>query len=404
MPRVPESLAILRERDFRMLFASQAVSLLGDGMVNVALAFAVLGLDGSASDVGIVFAARMLSLVACLLAGGVVADRASPRAVMVAADVVRLASQGTMATLLIAGAADVWSLALLAAITGAGTGFFIPAATGLMPAVVPPEHLQAANGLRVTAIAVGEIGGPALGGLLVVAVGAGWAIGSDAATFAVSGALLAGLRLPRRAEGEATSFLTELREGWRAFRSRRWVWTVVLWATFANVLNGAWTVLGPVVADRELGGAAAWGAAGAALGAGGLVGGVLAIRLRPARPLLLAVAGFSVWGVPLALLAAEAPLPALAVAAFVSGAGVMLGQAVWDATLQRHVPPGSLSRVSAYDWFGSLAFAPVGLAVWGPISAAIGLSAALWLAFALQMVTSAAVLSLPDVRRLRAEP
>jgi Major Facilitator Superfamily len=403
MPRLPESLAVLREREFRLLFGGQAVSLLGDGMVNVALAFAVLHLGGSASEVGLVFAARMLPLVACLLVGGVVADRASRRAVMVAADVMRLASQGLMAALLIAGVAEVWTLAVLAGITGAASGFFNPASTGLLP-VVGPALLQQANGLRATAMAVGEILGPATAGLLVASAGAGWALTLDAATFAVSAVFLARLRLPPGAAREATPFLADLRDGWHAFRSRTWVWTFVASAALGNLLFGAWHVLGPVVAQRDLGGPAAWGLIVAAMGAGGLVGGLLAIRLRPRRPLVLATLTVSLFSLPLALLAAGVPAAPLALTALFSGAGLMLSNSVWESTLQRHIPAESLSRVSAYDWFGSMAFSPLGLALWGPVSALVGVDVSLWLAFALQVVSTLALLAVRDIRRLGAEP
>ena len=157
-------MGVLRLRDFRLVFAASAVSWLGDRMVPIALAFAVLELGGSASEVGIVLAARSLPLVATLLVGGVVADRVSRRAVMVVADVVRVGTQGAIAALLIAGAAEIWMLAVLSGASGAAAGFFSPASTGLLPAVVPPERLQEANGVRATALSGGEIAGPAHGG------------------------------------------------------------------------------------------------------------------------------------------------------------------------------------------------------------------------------------------------
>jgi MFS family permease len=216
---------VLRLRDFRLLFGAQAVSHLGDRMVGIALAFAVLGLHGSATEVGIVLAFRMLPTVATLLVGGVVADRASRRAVMVAADVSRLLTQGAMAVLLITGEAEIWMLALLAGATGAATGFFNPASVGLLPAIVPPERLQEANGVRATAMSGGEIAGPAVAGVLIAAVGPGWALAVDAATFAVSAVFLAGLRPPARLpRAAATSFLADLRAGWGVFRSITWVW------------------------------------------------------------------------------------------------------------------------------------------------------------------------------------
>jgi MFS family permease len=393
---------LLRQRGFRLLFSGQAISLFGDGMVRVALPFAVLAVGGSASAIGLVLAAQMLPLVACLLAGGVIADRTSPRAVMVAADLTRVASQGAIAALLIAGAAHVWSLAALAGLTGAATGFFNPASTGLLPAVVAPEDLQRANGLRATAMAGGEIVGPAVAGILVATSGVGWAMAIDAATFAGSAAFLVRLRLPRRLARERASFFGDLHEGWHAFRARTWVWAFVASVAVVNTLWGAWSILGPVVADRDLGGAAAWGTVLAAMGVGGLAGSVIAIRTRPRRPLIVATVTVAMASVPLALLAAGAAVAPLALGALLSGGALMLGNTVWESTLQRHVPAESLSRVSAYDWFGSMAFRPLGLAIWGPVAAAIGVSVSLWLAFALLLAAAFAPLAVREIRELPA--
>jgi len=328
-----------------------------------------------------------------------VADRISRRAVMVGADLVRLAGQGILAALLIAGAPALWIVALLAGVTGAATGFFNPAATGLLPAVVGPERLYAANGLRATAMGGGEVLGPAVAGVLVATTSPGWALAIDAATFAVSAAMLVRLRLPARLPRAVTSFVTDLRGGWDAFRSRTWVWAFVAFAAFANLLWGAWSVLGPVVADRALGGAAAWGAILAALGVGAVLGGLAAIRTAPRRPLVTAALAFSTTAVPLALLATEAAVALIALGALVLGAGMFLGNSVWESTLQRHVPAASLSRVSAYDWFGSLALQPLGLAIWGPTSVAIGIEASLWLASALFLASTLLLLAVPGIRR-----
>jgi MFS family permease len=395
---------VLRQRDFRLYFIGQSVSLFGDGMTRVALAFAVLGSGGSASAVGLVLAARTLPEIACVLAGGVVADRASRRGVMMVADLVRLASGGAMAALVIAGDAHVWSLALLAGAGGAASGFFNPATTGLLPSVVAAEDLQRANGLRATSMAAGEVAGPIVAGLLVASAGAGWALAVDAASFGVSAAFLWRLRAggrtaaPRGA-GASKSFLADLRAGWREFGARQWVWSFVLAIGMGNMLWGAWSALGPVVAQRDLGGAAAWGTVLAAMGAGGVVGALLAIRIEPRRPLAVVALACVAFSVPLALLAAGAPVPVLAAGALLAGVGMMLGNTVWESTLQRNIPPESLSRVTSYDWFGALAFRPLGLALWGPVSVAIGLSSALWLAFALQAVLTLGLLALPVTRR-----
>ncbi len=404
LARLPESLGVLRGREFRLLFSGQAVSVLGDRMAVVALAFAVLEIGGSASEVGLVLAAGAFPLVATVLAGGVVADRASRRAVMVVADLVRVASQATMAALLIAGVAEVWMLALLAGVTGAATGFFSPASTGLLPEVVLVEQLQPANALRASAVSTGEILGPLVGGVLVAAAGAGWAIGIDAATFAVSAACLAMLRVPARVAARGSSFVADLREGWVAFRSRRWVWTFVVYFAIVNLLWGAWSALGPIVAERDLGGAAAWGTILAAMGVGALAGSLLAAHVKPRRPLLFAALADGLFALPLAFLAAGSSATLIACGALLSGAGMSLAISVWESTLQRHVPGESLSRVSSYDWFGSLAFYPLGLAIWGPIAASLGISASLWLAFGLAAAVTVALFSVPEIRHLPPAP
>jgi len=393
-------MGVLGLREFRLLFGAQAISVLGDRMVGIALAFAVLELGGSATEVGIVLAARTVPMVGSVLIGGVVADRVSRQRVMVAADLARVATQGLLAALLIAGEPPIWSLAVLGGLTGAATGFFNPAATGLLPAVVPPEQLQQANGLRATALSGGEIVGPALAGVLVATVGPGWALAIDAATFAVSAAFLIRVRLPARLAREPTSFVHDLRTGWVEFWRRSWVWSVVLAASFGNLVWASFSVLGPVIADRELGGAAVWGTVMAAMGIGALVGGVTAIRVRPRRPLVLSVLVLTLFALPPALLAAEAPTAVLAIGTFLAGAGLMLGISVYEATLQLRVPSDVLSRVSSYDWFFSLALQPVGLAIWGPIAAGIGIDEALWLAAGLLLTSILAPLAIREVRTM----
>lgn len=397
--------SLLRDREFLRFFGAQAISMFGDRMVTIALAFAVIQLGGSATQVGTVLAMRALPLVACLLIGGVVADRTSRRTVLVSADLLRLVSQGSLAAWLILGHPSVLAIGLLAGVTGAGSGFAAPATTGLLPEVVAPERLAEANGLRATALSGGELLGPLVSGALVATAGPGWALGIDALTFAASAALLVGLR---RVSGplarERATFLTDLREGWSVFRSRRWLWAFVLWASLGNLFYGAYKVLGPVIAHRSLGGAAAWGLLVAAMGAGAIAGGILALRLRPRLPMLLAALSTPLLAAPVLALAATRWLALIAVGAFLAGLAMMLGITLWETTLQRHVPAESLSRVSSYDWFGSLALDPIGLAVWGPIAGAIGLDAALWTASGLLLAAALALLAVPEIRRLPAFP
>ncbi|HET8949659.1 MAG TPA: MFS transporter [Solirubrobacteraceae bacterium] len=401
MPRLPDNLDALRDGNFRRLLGAAAVSWFGDRMVTIALAFAVLEIGGSATAIGLVLAVRTGALLVSLLFGGVVADRVPRRAVMIGADLSRVVTQGLLAALVIAGAAEVWSIALLTGLTGIATGFFNPASTGLLPAIVPPEKLQQANGIRATLLSAGEIGGPVAAGVLVALVGAGWALAVDASTFAASGLLLLGVRVPGRVARAATGFWEDLREGWTTFSRTTWVWTFVLWASIMNLTFGAWGVLGPVVAERELGGAATWGAVNAALGIGALLGALAAIRRTPRRPILAAaLTGF--FSVPaMALLAGGAHAAPLAVGAMLAGIGMMYGNTVWESALQRHIDHDVLSRVTAYDWFGSMAFAPLGLAIWGPVAEATSIGDAIWVATALTLLSTVALLAVRDARRLQ---
>jgi predicted MFS family arabinose efflux permease len=398
--------AVLRERDFRLLFTAQTTSMLGDEMVVVALAFGILDRGGSASDVGIVFAVRSVALIAFLLGGGVIGDRLPRRAVLIATDVVRVASQAGVAAVLLAGGHGIWAIAALSAVTGAASGVFNPTATGFLPEVVSTQGLQEANAVRSLGTSGARVAGPLLAGLLVATVGAGEAIAVDAASYALSAALVLGISVRgagRPAEASA-SFLTELREGWTAFRTRTWLVAIVASAAAGNVVNGAWKVLGPAIAKADLGGVGAWSAIIAASGAGGVLGGLLALRLAPRRPLVFALPAFGLFYIPLALLIAPAAAPLIAVAAFVGEIGLVLGNTVWESTLQRNVEPHLLSRVTSYDWLGSFIFQPVGLAVWGPIAAATSTADALWMALALGVVSIVAPLLVPAVRDLPGTP
>jgi hypothetical protein len=174
----------------------------------------------------------------------------------------------------------------------------------------------------------------------------------------------------------------------------------VLAASVGNLLWSAFGVLGPVVAKRDLGGAAVWGAVMAAMGVGALIGALIAIRARPARPLVVSLFAIASFAAPLALLAAGSPAVLIAAGTFLAGGGMMLGISLYESTFQRRIPGDVLSRVSSYDWFGSLALQPIGLAIWGPIAAAIGISAALWVAAALMLASVLAPLAIREVRTM----
>ena len=213
-----------------------------------------------------------------------------------------------------------------------------------------------------------RIVGAAAAGVVVAAVGSGWALAFDATTFLVSAAFLVRLRLPRALHAQAQNLVRELREGWDEFRSRTWLWAIVLAASLGNLASGAvLTVLGPVIADRDLGGAAAWGAIVSALAVGFFLGGLLSLRIRPGRPLVAAVLGMLLCGPLFVLLAVAAPLPLIMAAAVVAGVGIEVFGVLWDTALQQHVPRERLSRVAAWDQLGSFVAIPIGLTIVGPI-------------------------------------
>jgi hypothetical protein len=396
-PPVPP---VLHRRDFRLAFGATLVSLLGDGVVPVALAFAVLDLTGSATDLGIVLACRTVALVASLLAGGVVADRIGPRAVMVAADLTRLAGQGAIGVLLVTGHATVAELAISQAVLGAASGFFNPASSGLIPAVAG-EHLQDANALRGIANAASSIAGPAIAGVLVVAAGPGEALLIDAASYGVSALLLAQVTSRTRlVAGERHRFRADLRDGFAEVRSRTWLWMGLITFSLINMVASAFPVLGALVAKRDLGGAGAWAAILAARAVGALIGATSLLRLSPARPLVAATLACSMTAVPTILLGLPAPLAVLVPVTLVAGIGPMVFNTLWETTVLGHVPEQARSRVSAYDWFGSLALAPVGFALVGPLAGLIGVAPTLIACGALEFGLNFSLLAVRDVRTL----
>jgi predicted MFS family arabinose efflux permease len=398
--RLGDSFEALRERQFRLLFTGQLVSLLGDSFSGIALAYAVLNLTGSASDLGYVFAAKAIPLVTFLLIGGVFADRLPRRLVMLTADVVRLGSQGAVAVLILTHTAQIWEIAALQAVAGTASAFFNPASTGLTPLTISPERLQQANALRGLSMASTGLVGTAIGGAVVSISGPGWALAVDAASYAVSAIFLAQLRLPPHVALPPQSFLADLREGWREFSSRSWVWVIVAAASIGNMMSSFFSVLGAYLTKVALGGPLAWTAILASLGAGSIIGGMVSLRIKVRRPLFFGASLLGFLALPLALLALRAPVAVIAAGALLAGAGNMIFNSLWETSLQRHIPAAALSRVSAYDWFGSLAFQPLGYIIAGPAAAAIGVSTTLWIATGGTLAMAAFAVAVPSVRRL----
>ncbi|MGO9490037.1 MAG: MFS transporter [Solirubrobacteraceae bacterium] len=396
----------LRNRSFRLLFVGQGVSAVGDGIAPVALSFAVLDLTGSVGDLGLVLAAQSLPLLMFVLLGGVWSDRVSRRSVMLYSDLARAGVQGASAALLLTGTARVWQLAALQAVYGTGRAFFGPAATGLVPETVDPAHLQEANGLMGVAENLATVVGPALGGVVVVAAGAGWGLACDGVAFLVSAISLRMMRLPPLGFPERRSTIAELREGWRAFQSRTWLWVSVLSLTLiVTVVFAPLDVLGPEVARAHLGGAGAWAAISTASGIGATLGGAVALRWWPRYPLrtgfLLTLMGEPVL---LFLLAGPSPLAPIIVFSLLAGMAAAVFNVFWFTALQREIPANELSRVSSWDHLGTYGLQPIGLAAVGPISVAVGISATLYGAGVLVVLLTGLVLAMPTVRNFTSSP
>jgi MFS family permease len=359
-----------RFQDFRRLWIAQAISSIGDRIVLVALALYVTEQTGSTSSVGLVLAAHALPLVGFLLLGGVWADRLPRKQILVVTDLVRAGLHAVLAVLIFAGSAEVWMIMVIEALFGAAEAFFRPAVTGLIPQSVPEEHIQDANALIGVSRTGAEFAGPALATALVVGLGAGWAFAVDAATFVVSAWFV--VRMHPRARGEARARQTvarELAEGWHEVRSRDWVWvTIAVFSAGLLVGLAPWFVLGPTVAEEQYGGASDFGVLAAAMGLGTIVGSLAGLRWRPARPMLVAFWGIVPW--PLSLIAFGLGAPfALTVALCVAmGVGFGLFGVLWETALAQHVPPHALSRVTAYDWMGSLALLPLGYVLFGVLA------------------------------------
>lgn len=397
-------LRVLGEPAYRRLWIGRTASLVGDGIAPIALAFAVLNLTGSATDLGIVLALHSLVLIALVLVGGVVADRISPRRAMLGADFTRMVSMGLIAVLLLAGAAEIWQLALLYAVDGAATAFFNPASNAIAPQIVPPARLQEANALLSFSRWAGKVAGPALAGILLALGSPGSALAIDAATFAVSAACLLGVRAPGvRPEGESQDFLAELRHGWREFSSRSWQVAIIASLSLSNLIfPGAFLVLGPTVANEALGGSSSWALIATAWGLGGLLGGLVALNIRPRRPLLVSESCALFFALPIFFLAVPSPVAVIAAAALFGGVNVSIAEILYETTQAQQIPPQALARVTAYDWLGSLALEPVGLALVGPVAAGLGISTTLWLSAVALTLLQASVLLVPSVRRLEA--
>jgi MFS family permease len=361
------------DRNFRLLFAGRAISYVGTYLAPIAVAFAILDLHGSATAVGLSFAAWTLAQVSMLAFGGVIGDRFPRRTVMISSDIASTGVRVAMGVLVVTGNAQVWELIALQALGGAAVAFYNPAFYGLVREIVPLESLQRANSWLAIARYAAFPLGAATGGTIVATVGAGTALIFDAGTYAASALLLSFVHVESIARA-GSSVLRELREGWSAFVENQWLWATCLWISLYFMITYApFFVLGPYIAKQSMGGAGAWGAVVTGEGVGALLGSIAGLRLRPRKPLLVVCYIFLPTAVQSVLLAFHASVYALAPAAAFAGFGFACGAVVWDTAMQRTIPPEKLARVGAYGWMSAMVFLPAGYALAGPIASAVGM-------------------------------
>jgi MFS family permease len=397
------TMTLFREPQFRRIFLAQSVSTLGDQIAPIAVAFAVLATSHSATDLGLVLAARTLPLVFFVVLGGAWADRLPRKSLMVASDLARLCTQGAFAILLIQHSPALWAMILLQAGNGAATAFFRPASSGLVQEAVVPSERQSANALLSATNNIASIAGPVIAALLIAFAGNAWAVGLDALSFGVSAFFLWRVAVPRRAPSPRVGIGREIAEGFRAIIQRRWIaLEILVFAEFQLFVLAAYSVLGPLTAVQHYAGATTWALVAAVSGVGAVLGDVISLRIRPKRPMVVANL-FSMCAIPLLIaLAFVAPTPILVACGLIFGIGFSVPDTLWFTALQQHVPENLMARVSSFDWMGSTALRPLGLAIVAPIAAIAGPAVVLVTAAGVTLAALVGVTLTPSVRGLRA--
>ncbi|GAA3929620.1 MFS transporter [Microbacterium soli] len=395
-------LAALGDRNFRWFFLARVVTMITGSMSSIALAFAVLEIDNDARSLAVVLTVSTVSNVVFLLFGGVVADRLPRALVIQACYVVDILSIGTMALLLLTGAATVPRFALLAAVNGASSAFVMPAMQGLIPQLTTPAHLQQANAMLSFVRSAVTIGGPVIAGIIVATVGPAWAMVVQACGWLAAIPLLAMVRLPRPSHDPDGSMLRDLRTGWGEFWSRTWMWAICLSFMVLNAIHiGAWQVAGPFIANNDPRlGIAGWGWVLSAEGLGVLVMTLLLMWLPLRRPLRWGMLAVSAIAVPLAVLGASPHAVPLAVAAFIGGAGMEIFNTGWNVTEMEQIPGDKLSRVASYDMLASFVALPMGTMVYGWLIVAVDVPSLLIVSAAIYAAGSIGTALIPSVWRM----
>jgi MFS family permease len=399
---------VLAIRDFRVLLIDRLLAPFSTGFSIVGVSFAVLKVTGSTADLSYVIAAQAAPMLVFSLLSGVFADRLRPQRVIAAGNLAVVLGEGVFGLLMLTtGHPPLWAMIGLEAVNGIGAAVFYPASQALLPQIVPEPLLQEGSSISRLCMNVGQMTGAAVAGLVVAVAGPGLALVLCA--IGTSGAVpmmltVRGRYRPQRAAAERPNMLAELRAGWTEFRKHTWLWATVLqYCLVTMAWNGAFNVLGPVVARAHLGGPAAWGAISAAEACGLILGGLISLRYTPAKPMLFVVCTGGAFALTPLLFGLVAPLAVICLAAFGVGTLTEVMMVQWTVALATRIPPDKLARVSSYDAFGSLAATPVGALVAGPLATGIGVSATQFGAAAVIFIASVLTLIPRDIRTIRSD-
>lgn len=403
-PRSPQALSRkLWNRNFRLFFVARTVAVFGDGMVPVALAAGLLGAGHPGSSVGYALAAWIGPFAVLVLFGGVLADRFTPRRMMITADALRLVGASVLAVSFVAADPSVWLVYGLSAVSGVGAALFQPGVASIVPRIA--HDVQRANAVLRVCEALMTMAGPAFAGLVVGlsgGVGAGAVFAANAATFAVSGIFLFLLRLPPVGHpAKRGSLVAELVVGWHEFTARSWLWGVIaIWTVYGLTVAGPMLPLTAVLVT-EAHGSGTYGALMAVNGAGSVAGGLLALRLRPRRPLAAGAVALLGVVVNLLVLGLGMPVLGLGIGQFVGGAAFAFWLVMWSTTVQTHVPADALNRMHAYDVSGSLLMMAAGRALAGPVAETVGAEKVLLAGVVIMLAVVGVLLGARPIRELR---
>lgn len=396
---------LLESVPFRKLLAARLTSNFGNGLAPIAMAFGVLDLPGAtAQTLSLVMFAQMFPMVGFMLFGGVIADR-YPKALMVGgSDIVLSLFVILNGVMFLTDSVTVQSLVIISFLTGILHALWWPAMSALPTEIVEESQLQSANSAIGISANITYMLGTVTGGIIVAAIGSGWALITDGVSFLIAGILVIQLRTfgsKRENTEHSPSVLQDLRVGWFEFRSRSWVVAVVLgYAIIAMLMESIFTVVGPAHAKAHLGGPKPWSWILASMTLGMLIAVAVTLKVRPKRPIFVGVLAQVFVGAWWLSLGYSDLMPLLLVTGIGAGFAMDFFMVLWQTALQTQIPREALSRVSSYDAFGSLALAPLGIVISGPLAMHFGTTSVLRIFTAIFFVVLLAILAVPSVRGL----